>query len=247
VKKLILWVIALVSLPVGTLLGQDITGTWQGTLQFGAGLRTVIKVSKADDGGLKAVMFSIDQGGQSIPAGAVTLQSSVFKMSIPGIGGAYEGKLSADGASMAGTFTQGDKPMPLNLKRVTADEAWPIPEPPARPKPMAADANPVFEVATIKPSKPDTPGKGIRVIGRQFSTLNTSLSDLMVFTYGIHARQIAGGPAWLESDRYDLQPSPTARGSRTTSNGRSCCGSCWPTASISPSIARIKSSPPTPS
>jgi uncharacterized protein (TIGR03435 family) len=212
VKKLMLWAVALVALPAGTALAQDITGTWQGTLQFGAGLRTVIKISKADDGGLKAVMFSIDQGGQSIPAGAVTLQSSVFKMSIPGIGGAYEGKLSADGTSIAGTFTQGDKPMPLTLKHVTADEAWPIPEPPSRPKPMAADANPVFEVATIKPSKPDTPGKGFGVRNREFSTLNTSLSDLITFAYKLHARQIAGGPAWIESDRYDLSAKPDGEG-----------------------------------
>jgi uncharacterized protein (TIGR03435 family) len=102
--------------------------------------------------------------------------------------------------------------MALNLQHVTGDAAWPIPEPPVRLKPMAADANPVFEVATIKPSKPETQGKGIAVRGRGFSTINTSVSDLITFAYGLHARQITGGPAWIESDKYDLTAKPDGEG-----------------------------------
>jgi len=203
-KKLILWIIALAALPGGALLAQDITGTWQGTLQAGRELRTVIKISKADGGGLKAVLYSIDQGAQGLPASAATLQGSTVKISIAGIGGTYEGRLNADGNSIAGTWTQGPKPLPLNLSRATSETAWSIPDPPARPKPMSADASPVFEVATIKPSKPDTPGKAFLVRGRQFSTVNTSVSDLITFAYGLHARQITGGPAWLETEKYDV-------------------------------------------
>jgi uncharacterized protein (TIGR03435 family) len=77
---------------------------------------------------------------------------------------------------------------------------------------MAADADPVFEVATIKPSKPEMQGKGFRVNGRRFSTINTSASDLMTFAYGIHARQIIGGPAWLETEKYDLAAQPDGEG-----------------------------------
>jgi len=193
------------------LLAQDITGTWQGTLQAGRDLRTVLKISKAD-GNLKAVLYSIDQGGQGISASSASLQGSTFKMAIEAIGGTYEGKLSADGSSITGTWTQGPNPLPLNLKRATPETAWTIPEPPPRLPPMAADANPVFEVATIKPSKPDTPGKYFRVRGREFSTLNTSLSDLIKFAYGIHARQIVGGPASLESDKFDLLAKPDGEG-----------------------------------
>lgn len=65
-KKLMLWFAAL-GLSGGALFAQDITGTWQGTLQAGRELRTVIKISKADGGGLKAVMYSIDQSGQAYP------------------------------------------------------------------------------------------------------------------------------------------------------------------------------------
>src|ERR1700728_2522526 len=39
----------------------DISGNWQGTLVAGQGLRTLIKISKADTGGYKALFYSIDQ------------------------------------------------------------------------------------------------------------------------------------------------------------------------------------------
>jgi len=212
-KKLMLWMIALVALPAGALFAQDITGTWQGALQAGRELRIVIKISKGDDGGLKAVLYSIDQGGQGL-GGAVTLQGSTVKMSVPGIGGTYEGKLNADGISIAGTWTQGPKPLPLNLQRATGQTAWTIPEPPARPKPMAADAPLVFAVATIKPSKPGRPGKALTMRGpRQFATFNYSLNDLISFAYGVHVRQITGGPGWLDSDLYDILAEPEAEGS----------------------------------
>jgi uncharacterized protein (TIGR03435 family) len=211
--KWTLRLIALVALAASALFAQDIAGTWQGTLTIPANkqeLRIVMKVSKAD-AGLKAVMYSIDQGAQGIAA-TVTLQGSTVRMSVPSIAGAYEGKLDTDGVNLTGTWTQGDTPLPLNLKLVNEQRAWPIPEPAARPKPMAADANPAFEVASIKPSNPEAQGKGFRVNGRQFFTMNTSLSDLITFAYGLHARQIVGGPAWLESDKYDLVAKPEGEG-----------------------------------
>ena len=201
------------ALTGATLFAQSIAGTWQGALQAGGReLRVVFKISTTDADSLKAVMYSIDQGGQPISVSSVTAQGSVVKMSVVGIGGSYEGKLSADGTAITGTWTQGPQPLPLNLKRATNETAWTIPEPPPPPKPMAANANPTFEVATIKPSKPDAMGKGFRVNGRRFTTLNTSLSDLMTFAYGLHARQITSGPAWMESDKYDLEAKPDGEG-----------------------------------
>ena len=211
-RSLILGIVALVMLSAGPLQAQDIAGDWQGTLQAGRDLRIVVKISNGDAGALNAVMYSIDQGGQGLPASGVTRQGSTIKISIAGLGATYEGRLSADGSSMAGTWTQGGAPLPLNLKRATGETAWAIPAPPARMAPMAADANPTFEVATIKPSRPDQQGKGITMRGRQFATINTSLSDLITFSYGLHARQIANGPDWLEKDKYDMTAKPDGEG-----------------------------------
>jgi uncharacterized protein (TIGR03435 family) len=212
--KFTLWMVAFAALSGNALLAQDLTGTWQGTLVVPGGkeLRTVLKVSKEEGSGLRGVFYSIDQSGQGIPVNPITLQASAVKMSIPGIGGSYEGKLEADGNTITGTFKQGPQPIALNLKRATAQTAWEIPEPPAPLKPMAADAAAEFDVATIKPSTPDRPGKALLIRGRQFSTINTSLSDLIVFAYGVHAKQIISGPAWMESDRYDLAAQPAGEG-----------------------------------
>jgi uncharacterized protein (TIGR03435 family) len=195
---------------------QSLAGIWQGNLTApnGQTLRIQMRVSTTDADGLKALMYSIDQTPQPFPSGAITSQNGSVKITVPGIGGTWEGKFSPDGASLTGTWTQGPMPSPLNLARVTEQAAWEIPKPPPPVKPMAPDANPSFEVATIKPSRPDARGKGIGVPpgGRRINTLNTTVADLMTFAYGIHVRQIVGAPAWIESEKYDLTGQPDAEG-----------------------------------
>src|SRR5262245_61173023 len=216
-KKILLWMIVFASAAGSALQAQDIAGTWQGTLQPPGGgptLRIVMQISRAADQALRGVMYSIDQGGQPINAGAVTLQGSTLKIAVPAIGGNYEGRLNGDGNSISGTWAQGGA-MPLNLTRATPTTAWAIPEPPPPPKPMAADANLAFEVATIKPANPETRGQSI-LVGRGgsnlFTTTNTTLNDLITFAYGIHVRQIVGGPSWLESEKFDITAKPEAPG-----------------------------------
>ncbi len=204
------------ALTAGPLFAQSLTGTWQGVLSVPQApegqLRVVYKILTTDADTLKAVMYSIDQGGQPINANSVTLQGSTVKIAVVGIGGTFEGKLSADGSTITGTWTQG-APLALTLTRATPQSAWAIPEPPQPPKLMPADANPSFEVATVKPSRPNAPGKGVRVdrSGR-LATLNTSLTDLITFSYGIHARQILDAPDWVGTDRYDIVGKPDTAG-----------------------------------
>ena len=60
-----------------------IEDTWQGTLHIpDHDLRIVLKVSKDDKGNLKALNYSIDQGGQGIPVSAITFQDGELKFSI---------------------------------------------------------------------------------------------------------------------------------------------------------------------
>jgi uncharacterized protein (TIGR03435 family) len=69
-----------------------------------------------------------------------------------------------------------------------------------------------FEVATIKPSNPDAPGKLFTIRGREFLTINTTLSDMVVFAYGIHAKQIVNAPAWVETEKFDVTAKPEGDG-----------------------------------
>jgi uncharacterized protein (TIGR03435 family) len=77
---------------------------------------------------------------------------------------------------------------------------------------MDANASPTFEVATIKPSKPDTPGKAFLVRGRRFQTINTTLSEIMSFAYGVHSKQVVGAPAWADTDKFDIDAQPDGEG-----------------------------------
>jgi uncharacterized protein (TIGR03435 family) len=67
-------------------------------------------------------------------------------------------------------------------------------------------------VASIKPARPDEQGRAFRVNGRQFSTVNTSLNDIITFSFDLHPRQISGGPGWMASDKYDILAEPDGEG-----------------------------------
>jgi uncharacterized protein (TIGR03435 family) len=185
----------------------NMAGQWQGVLPAGKELRIVVVITTTD--GLKATMYSIDQTPQGIPATTITMQGTTLRMAFAGIGVSFEGTLSPDGNAVAGTFTQGNNPLSMTLARSNPDTAWKIPEP---PKPMAADAKAVFEVATIKPSNPAAQGRLFTIKGRQVLTINTSLADVVTMAYGLHVRQIVGAPAWMASDKYDITGQPEGQG-----------------------------------
>ena len=201
------------STPAST---TDIVGTWQGTLHIPktdqhpqVDLRLVVKISKTDAGALKAVWYSIDQGAQSVPTATVSFQDGVLKFTVTVVDRSYQGKMSEDGKSIAGTWMEGTMPIPLRLERTTPDTAWAIPEP---PKPMAADADPTLEVATIKPSPPGRPGKLFSFQGSSFKTFNTNMNDLIALAYGLHAKQIINAPAWFGTDLFDIDGKPDVPG-----------------------------------
>jgi uncharacterized protein (TIGR03435 family) len=191
--------------------GQDIAGTWQGTLHAGRDLRTVVKITKADDGSYKAVFYSIDQGGDGLPVKTTTFEGSTLKMALPMIGGSYEGRLSGDGNSITGAWTQGP-PLPLNLTRATPETEWTIPPPAPKIPPMDANANPSFEVATIKPSKPDDQRKGFIVGGGRFHVINQPLSQILCFAYDVQDKQLIGLPPWADTDKFDIDGKPDGEG-----------------------------------
>ena len=209
-KKLTLWMMALAALQGSALQAQNITGNWQGTLQAGPQkVRIVFKIALENDK-LKATLYTVDQPSPPI-ATTITRDGSTVKMTIPSLNGNYEGKLSADGNSIAGTWTQG-APLALNLARATPETAWAIPEPPPPPVRMAANANPAFEVATIKPSDPASQGQIVTLRGVEVITTNATVHDLINLAYWLHPKQLTGGPAWMESEKYDMAGKPDAPG-----------------------------------
>jgi uncharacterized protein (TIGR03435 family) len=177
----------------------EITGAWQGTLQVDGGKRVVVKISKGN-AGLEGVLYRIDSGEASMVP-SIVMKGQLLKFTIPAIEAAYQGKVSAGGSSITGMWTQGTGSYALNLVRATVDTAWAIPEP---EKLMARDADPSFEVATIKPSKPDDHTDGFWPNGRRVRVENHTVNEMIEFAYGVHRRQVDGGPSWLDEQRYDI-------------------------------------------
>jgi len=209
-KKLALWMMVLAALPGSAFQAQNITGNWQGTLQAGPQkIRLVFKIGLENDQ-LTAAAYTVDQAGPPIAA-TITREGATVKMTIPAVGGKFEGKLSGDGNSIEGTLTQGMS-VALTLVRATPETAWTIPEPPPPPKRMAADANPAFEVATIKPSDPSRPQQIITLRGAEVITTNVTVHALINLGYWLHPKQLTGAPAWVESDKYDMAGKPDAPG-----------------------------------
>jgi uncharacterized protein (TIGR03435 family) len=188
---------------------QGLPGTWQGTLHNGKDYRDVIKITSADGGGYKADFYLPDQSGDAIPT-KITMDGNTVKMTLPF--GTYEGKLNGDGKTITGTWSQGTSLLPLNFTRTTPETEWTIPPPTPKIPPMDENANPSFEVATIKPSAPDQKGKGFGFRAGHFVTRNTNLNDLIAFAYGLHAKQIVDAPAWFGADLYDIEAKPDAEG-----------------------------------
>ncbi|HKE29755.1 MAG TPA: hypothetical protein VKB88_45715 [Bryobacteraceae bacterium] len=99
---------------------QDIAGDWQGTLNTGMGeLRLVLHITKDADRAFKATLDSVDQGAPGIPIRSITLKDSKLRFDVAAVQGTYEGTMSADGNTIAGTWSQGN-PLSLEFKRATA-------------------------------------------------------------------------------------------------------------------------------
>jgi uncharacterized protein (TIGR03435 family) len=203
-KKSILGIVVLAALSGSTLFGQDLVGQWQGTLTTPtAPLRIVARITKATDGKLEGQIFSIDQAGPGRPINVISQDGRNLKWKIDALGASYEGNFTADGNTINGALTQANT-TPLTLVRATPQTAWAIPEPPPVPKPMDPAADPGIEVATVKPSPVETRGRGIGFQGQQLRVNNYTVHNAIAFAYGLHERQISGGPAWLSADRFEI-------------------------------------------
>ena len=78
--------------------------------------------------------------------------------------------------------------------------------------PMAKDAQPQFEVATIKPSDPANTSYGFHTQGHRIFVENQTLRNIVAVAYGVHQGQIVEAPAWMDHERYDIKGVPDAPG-----------------------------------
>jgi uncharacterized protein (TIGR03435 family) len=199
--------------------GNGIEGAWQGTAHGPMGdQRMVVQIRRDDSGAVQATVNMLDHagpgpGGQPLAASDVSFAGDELKFALGFMNARFDGKMSPDHNSINGTWTGQQDTQRLVLERATPDTAWAIPQRPPRMKPMAADANPGIEVATIKPSKPGAMMmKGFRVGGDRMNMSNVSLQDLIMFAYDLEPNQVVNAPSWSNSDTYDIELQPDQPG-----------------------------------
>jgi hypothetical protein len=211
IKRVFLSMASLVVISGAALSAQTITGTWQGTLLTAESPHIVIKIAKADDGSLRGSCYRIDRGPGGTPLSSITFLSPDLSVALPYGDVSYQGKLSANGRSIEGIWTEDKKSYPLTFALATPDTLWKHPGPIPLP-PMSATADPAFEVATIKPSQPDAKGNPYQLRTRHFAATNRTVEDLITFAYKVRTRQISGGPSWVDESKFDIAAEPDAEG-----------------------------------
>lgn len=192
-----------------TLHAQTIIGTWQGTLPSGDAPRVVLKFVKADNGAPRGFIYLIDQDASGLPLLSVSFAAPNLSIAIGNL--SYRGKLSADGKSITGTWIRGDQTYPLTFVLANPDTLWTSTGPRAVP-PMSPTADPSFEIATIKPSRPDANNWGYETRTREFEARDNTVADLIKFAYQVRDRQIDGGPSWIHELKFDVVAKPDAPG-----------------------------------
>lgn len=71
--------------------------------------------------------------------------------------------------------------------------------------PMAANAHPSFEVATIKPANPNEASGNFRIGGHRIFIEDQTVDNLISVAYAVHPKQIVDEPGWLGTEKFDIE------------------------------------------
>jgi CubicO group peptidase (beta-lactamase class C family) len=117
--------VALVA-PATAAQAQTIAGHWEGSIDIpGSRLTIDADFSKKDDGSWAGDVSIPAQGAKDLALTNVAQTGDDVTFAIPGIPGdpTFKGKLAADGAKIAGQFTQGGQSFPFELARAATKAA----------------------------------------------------------------------------------------------------------------------------
>ena len=120
-----------------SLAAQQVTGSWNGTLDVGGTkLRLVFHIAQSDTG-LKATLDSPDQGVKGIPVDSVACSASGISLHITPLQARFDGVFFGS-ELLTGIFTQMGRSMSLCLKRGEAERAA-RPQEPKAPYPYRCE------------------------------------------------------------------------------------------------------------
>jgi uncharacterized protein (TIGR03435 family) len=70
--------------------------------------------------------------------------------------------------------------------------------------PPQGESKPTFEVASVKPNKSGSLSSGTSTRNGQLTATNVTLRQMIRNAYNLQDFQIAGGPDWVDADRFDI-------------------------------------------
>ena len=119
---------AIALLAAATASAQDLAGTWQGTLPAGADQhRIALQIVKNAHGEWEIPACYVEFLHDDIQVDSLALRGANLKFTVNGGKGVFEGTVSADGATIAGTWAFDHRALPLELRRATKETAWHVP------------------------------------------------------------------------------------------------------------------------
>src|SRR6185436_16803503 len=62
-----------------------------------------------------------------------------------------------------------------------------------------------FDVVSVKPSNPNTPGMSVQTNQGRFLARGATLTFLIQYAYRLKPAQMSGGPSWMSTDRFEME------------------------------------------
>lgn len=123
-----------------SLLNEQIEGIWQGALKHsGVELRIVFTISRSPDKILSALMDVPEQNATGVPVDKISFDNSTLLLEIIPIEAVFNGRLSEDGVTINGQWTQGEMTLPLVLKKSQTKLMLKRPQEPKEPFPYMVE------------------------------------------------------------------------------------------------------------
>lgn len=90
--------------PKSALIGKELEGTWNGTLDVRGGRRVILRMANQPDGTSSGTLVSVDEGNLELPV-VIVHEGSTLCLTSPITGGSYSAVLNAGASQLAGTYT----------------------------------------------------------------------------------------------------------------------------------------------
>ena len=103
---------ALTSAPIA----KALEGTWAATLESGGPVHVILTMTNHADGTATGVLTNLDEGELRLPV-AIAQHDSIVTLEIRVVSASFSGTLSADGATLVGTFHEKGKDVPVTFRR----------------------------------------------------------------------------------------------------------------------------------